>query len=267
MTAPAYLMTRGRPRENRYDYQFIGAVPPARWWDAVTKHVQTTQREIVVARHEGGVGVYVTGVPSERRDAGGTPIRYTLVLDDLRDDPVLLQRIAALAWSADGYERLGEQLDKEFDADRIDAIIRGDEPAEDVPARTAAMLDSALEPAASLGDDPAGSWVGGVKDRDARRAFLARVTRLAAAEAEGWAFTSQAFGTLRGAHEAAADLRAPVAIMLLDPDGTSSIQEIAPGKGPALVKERRSRIPLIVGLSLAAVALILAIVWIMRSSA
>ncbi|WP_041841201.1 hypothetical protein [Actinoplanes friuliensis] len=259
MIANAYLMTRGTPRRN--DYAFLGAVPPSRWWDRVNPYVFMESPEVVVARHPGGVGVLISGLPSARRDVIGTAIRHTVVIDDLRDQPELLCRIVAAGLDPRTRTALGEHLDEEFDAGRVDAIMDGGDAGTDVPQRVAEILATVSADVPGPGRDPEGSWVGGADDEGSRRAFLARVRRLAAEEASGFAFTSQAIATARGAGEAAGRLGAPVAILLVDGD-VDGVQPL--GKDRPLPPERRSPALLMTGLALTGVAVAVILWWIAR---
>jgi len=75
----AYLNTRGRERHR--DYQFVGPAPPTSWWRAYAEHT-TFERPTVLVQSDGtGWQAYLSGIPSRRRDAVGTVIRYTLVAE------------------------------------------------------------------------------------------------------------------------------------------------------------------------------------------
>jgi hypothetical protein len=264
MTTDAYLMTRGTPRMK--DYAFLGVTPAARWWDRVVPFVIMESAEVVVACHADGVGVLVSGIPSTRRDAVGTPIRYTIVVDDLRDRTSLLRRIVTAGLDPQSRSLLGKRLDTTFGADRIDAIMSGGDDGEDVPQRVLDILtDFPVEPP-EPGRDQAGSWVGAVPDPGARRAFLARVDRLAAGKETGFAFTSQALSTELGAGEAAERLGCPVAILLVDgevkkllPLRREDPQRDVHGGGPSRGKVpalRWERLPLTLVLLLTATAIL-----------
>ncbi len=82
MTA-AYLNTRGRERHR--DYQFVGPAPPTSWWRAYADHT-TFERPTVLVQSDGtGWQAYLSGIPSRRRDAVGTVIRYTVVAEGVAD--------------------------------------------------------------------------------------------------------------------------------------------------------------------------------------
>ena len=79
----AYLNTRGRERHR--DYQFVGPAPPTSWWRAYADHT-TFERPTVLVQSDGtGWQAYLSGIPSRRRDAVGTVIRYTVVAEGVAD--------------------------------------------------------------------------------------------------------------------------------------------------------------------------------------
>ena len=108
MTA-AHLMTRGTPR--RLDYRFLGAGPVERWWRPVQDWVVLEQPEVIVC----GRSLLISGIPSVRRDAIGTAIRYTLVVDDV--ERALARSLAAAGLDRAGRAMLGGLLDAGFPAD------------------------------------------------------------------------------------------------------------------------------------------------------
>jgi hypothetical protein len=83
MVTSVYLQTRGRPRHR--DYDFLGAAPGHPWWRAYAGHTAFERPTALVESDGGGYRVYLSGIPSARRDAVGTVIRYTLVLEESPD--------------------------------------------------------------------------------------------------------------------------------------------------------------------------------------
>jgi hypothetical protein len=206
----AHLMTRGTPR--RLDYRFLGAGPVQRWWRPVQDWVVLEQPEVIVC----GRSLLISGIPSARRDAIGTAIRYTLVVEDV--EGALARSLAAAGLHSAGRARLGALLDAGFPAEWVDAALGDTAPSD---AEVARRLAPAL--AAFGGDEPSAaqhrvrhrSWVGALEDGQAVAAFLDRVTRLAEGE-PGWAFTTSAIASVKGAGDAADALGAPVAVLLAD---------------------------------------------------
>ena len=209
MTA-AHLMTRGTPR--RLDYRFLGAGPVERWWRPVQDWVVLEQPEVIVC----GRSLLISGIPSVRRDAIGTAIRYTLVVDDV--ERALARSLAAAGLDRAGRARLGGLLDAGFPADWVDAALGDTAPSDaDVAHRLAPALAAFGDDAPAVAHHPVRhrSWVGALDDDEAVAAFLDRVTRLADGE-PGWAFTTSAIASVKGAGDAADALGAPVAVLLAD---------------------------------------------------
>ena len=206
----AHLMTRGTPR--RLDYRFLGAGPVERWWRPVQDWVVLEQPEVIVC----GRSLLISGIPSVRRDAIGTAIRYTLVVDDV--ERALARSLAAAGLDRAGRARLGGLLDAGFPADWVDAALGDTAPSDaDVAHRLAPALAAFGEDAPAVAHHPVRhrSWVGALDDGEAVAAFLDRVTRLAEGE-PGWAFTTSAIASVKGAGDAADALGAPVAVLLAD---------------------------------------------------
>ncbi|ROO61645.1 hypothetical protein EDC02_3594 [Micromonospora sp. Llam0] len=285
----AYLLTRGTPRN--LDYAFLGSEPATHWWDRLSDaNFINIDRFEVAARADGsGLSLLLSGLPSARRDSIGTPIRFTVVVDGLQDDPELLADLVAVALSPAGRAALGRQLDEEFPYPEINAIRAGTDPGTDIGVRTLRALrsgstdealagagtrtgtgdgtgggttaDGGAAPAGRDGTDRTGCWVGPVDDPLARGAFLARVARMADGST-GFAFTSHALASVAGAQRAAETLGADAVILLHD-GGPAGIQPL--GKAPAgTAGGSWPRPALIVLLSLAGLAIALLIRWLIR---
>jgi hypothetical protein len=206
----AHLMTRGTPR--RLDYRFLGAGPVERWWRPVQDWVVLEQPEVIVC----GRSLLISGIPSVRRDAIGTAIRYTLVVEDV--ERALARSLAAAGLDRAGRARLGGLLDAGFPAEWVDAALGDTAPSDaDVAHRLAPALAAfgVEEPAAAHRPVRHRSWVGALDDGQAVAAFLDRVARLADGE-PGWAFTTSAIASVKGAGDAAEALGAPVAVLLAE---------------------------------------------------
>jgi len=203
-------MTRGTPR--RLDYRFLGAGPVERWWRPVQDWVVLEQPEVIAC----GRALLISGIPSVRRDAIGTAIRYTLVVDDV--ERALARSLAAAGLDRAGRARLGGLLDAGFPAEWVDAALGDTAPSDaDVAHRLAPALAAFGADAPAVAHHPVRhrSWVGALDDGEAVAAFLDRVTRLADGE-PGWAFTTSAIASVKGAGDAADALGAPVAVLLAD---------------------------------------------------
>ncbi|HEX3256911.1 MAG TPA: hypothetical protein VHS35_00245 [Pseudonocardia sp.] len=261
MTA-AHLMTRGTPR--RLDYRFLGAGPAQRWWRPVQDWVVLEQPEVIAC----GRSLLISGIPSARRDAIGTAIRYTLVVEDV--ERALAHSLAAAGLHSAGRARLGELLDAGFPAEWVDAALGDTAPSDAEVARRLAPALAAFgvdEPAAAQHRVRHRSWVGALDDGQAVAAFLDRVTRLAEGE-PGWAFTTSAIASVKGAGDAADALGAPVAVLLADggPPEVVDLGKAQAGPRPGIrtmttttPSRRRWLVPLAVVVLLAAILVVVLI--------
>ena len=80
MTAiEAWLHTRGRARHR--DYRFLGPAPQPAWWREYAGATTFEQPTILVQSDGGRWQAYLSGIPSGRRDAVGSTIRFSVVLE------------------------------------------------------------------------------------------------------------------------------------------------------------------------------------------
>ncbi len=139
MVTAAYLNTRGRERHR--DYQFVGPAPPTSWWREYADHTTFERPTILVQSTGHDWQAYVSGIPSRRRDAVGTVIRYTVVAagepdadtDGLGTDGLGTGDLLALVatWLADqdlGRDggRVSEVLDAAFPESDVERLISAD---------------------------------------------------------------------------------------------------------------------------------------------
>ncbi|MFD3524958.1 hypothetical protein [Streptomyces sp. NPDC058653] len=245
----AYVMTRGTQR--RQDYAFLGDAPPDLWWETVAAWVFLESEELVVRRRgAASTGLLISGIPSRRTDVIGTRIRFTVVVDDVHDDPVFAERLVRCGLDPAERAALGAALDTAFDADFVDARLAGGDGEVETPLLAALRQgtdgpDGAAETAAGASGrrsekdrrrsekDRRGSWAGDAGDETAVRAFRARVRRLLESERPGWAFATHAVGTLDGARRVAGALPHEVAVLLHDSDDDGELRGVEPlGKAP-----------------------------------
>jgi hypothetical protein len=193
----AYLNTRGRERHR--DYQFIGPAPPSSWWRAYSDHT-TFERPTVLAQSDGhSWQVYLSGIPSGRRDAVGTVIRYTVVAAGGADLPSPAPPAEALStgdilalvanWLADqdrdrAAGDVSDALDAAFpepDVERLLAVETGEPTtaaAVEVQRRLAGALHALRLRAATESTPPPDAWLADLSHPPARSAFVQQVDAL-----------------------------------------------------------------------------------------
>ena len=139
----AYLLTRGFARG--LDYRFLGPEPPVPWWTPLGDRdlVNLERPELIAVGTGTGLGLLLSGIPSERRDVVGTPIRYMLVVDDLGDtesDALLARRLVLAGLRDSGRQALGRALDAAFDDAVVDEMLAGTRDTAPVGDVTAEVL-------------------------------------------------------------------------------------------------------------------------------
>ncbi|HEX3957477.1 MAG TPA: hypothetical protein VHZ03_12740 [Trebonia sp.] len=223
MTRQAFLITRGTA--NRLDYRFLGLEPRNTWWSVLRDHqvVNLNGTEVIAYGDGRSLGILLAGIPSARRDAVGTAIRFTLVVDGLQDDPALAARLAWTGLDAGSRARLGERLDGAFDTDLVDAILSKTKDGAPVAGLLDGVLDGDWEdttPSAAGPTESRQPWAGPVDLPAARAQFLTRVAWLADGQ-QGYAFTSSRLSSQAGADEELQSLPGCGAILLADGELTT----------------------------------------------
>ncbi|MGW7041145.1 hypothetical protein ACWGDT_00130 [Streptomyces avermitilis] len=242
----AYLMTRGTWR--RLDYDFLFEAPPEQWWGPLERWVNLQKPEIALRSHGRETGLIVSGIPSQRRDVIGTPVRHTVVVDNVHEAPELARWLVHCGLDEAQRETLGRRLDATFDEDAVNACLTAAQDGNQQALATFTDLGDRLLDTlrtAVLGPsgdqlpivreaDRPGSWVGPVEDHETRMAFHARVENLLSGTKPhgGFAFTTHSLSTINGASQADEALSEPVAVLLHD----SALQGVtALGKATAPV--------------------------------
>jgi hypothetical protein len=195
-----YLNTRGRERHR--DYQFVGPAPPTSWWRAYADHT-TFERPTILVQSDGREWqAYLSGIPSLRRDAVGTVIRYTVVAESGTERPSQDERpgpegrpgpgavVALVAnWLADqdrgrGAGRVSAALDAAFPEPDVERLLAapdapGSEGSEVADRLAGALRELPGPPAVGPPDTPA-DWLADPARPTGRAAFVQRVEMLLA---------------------------------------------------------------------------------------
>lgn len=203
-----FVQTRGRPRHR--DYDFLGAGPGEPWWRAYAGHTAFERPTVLVESDDTGYRVYLSGIPSGRRDAVGTVIRYTVVLRAAGDGPPAVPADGVLAlvrsWLDDqagpdvhrGVGAVSRALDAEFPEDEVERMLAADRPVAPAEVRDRVLAAVAtLPPAPPLGDPDAGPahWWGDAAAPAARAAFTEHTARLLTAGLSGRALLLNLVGS------------------------------------------------------------------------
>jgi hypothetical protein len=233
-----YLNTRGRERHR--DYQFVGPAPPTSWWREYADHT-TFERPTILVQSDGpDWQAYLSGIPSRRRDAVGTVIRYTVIAENAPDRVgaagLGTGDILALVanWLSDqdlgrGAGRLSDVLDAAFpepDVERLIASELDESDGVEVQGRLVGALRELRLPVGADPPEPADDWLADLSGPAARAAFVQRVDELLGGR-PGRALVLNLVGT-------AADLSA----LLLDPRPMAVLAPDLPDPSTITVLER-----------------------------
>jgi len=186
-----WVQTRGY----EVDYGFLGSAPEELWWRVYNRAIDSARPGAAVVSKNDSWRIYLTGIPSSRRDRVNTEIRYTLVLSGDASEPAAADSAMVILenWltAVDGNTPMGPLstvLDEQFGEETVVSLrSRDDEEAAAEAARRA--LDAVGRLAADQatdGDatgsgyrnsDPSG-WIGDLHRAVPRAAWLARAAEL-----------------------------------------------------------------------------------------
>jgi hypothetical protein len=254
-----HVQTRGRPRHR--DYGFLGAGPERPWWRAYAEHTAFERPTVLVESDGRGHRAYLSGIPSARRDAVGTVIRYTLVVEHngidgdgdsggAAPDPT---GVVALVhcWLADqdagvvpGAGRLARALDAAFPEDEVERMLAAADavPAADVRRRVAAAVRALPGPPGGPPPPERGpDWLGDPAAPAARAAFVQRVADLVVEGRPGRALLLNLVGS---AVDLAPLLDDPRPLVVLAPDiAAAGPTRLDRGRGRVEAGKARSAAP------------------------
>jgi len=186
----AYLQTRGQRRAD--DYRFLASHAPQPWWARYRDNTIFEDPTILVHSDGERWQVYLSGIPSARRDTTNAVIRYTVALEGAanvesgKDAELALAMVSA--WLDDLVDdpalgRLTHELDERFDETVVERLYREPDGADDVRDLVMAAA-TALSPASRPEPEEwPEHWLGSVSTNRARQAFLARAARALDGEA------------------------------------------------------------------------------------
>jgi hypothetical protein len=170
-------MTRGTSK----DYTFIGETPEE-WWSEYKKWTFAEYPSLIFIFNtsEKLWRLYMSGIPSERKDRVSTTIRYTLILESERIDKEELNKILTISgyWIKDisklklaprSSSKLGSLFDqvftKEYVDDQLHCLAPDKKDAETLEQKISNIINSAVSSDDSLKDSfdndkcVSGKWV------------------------------------------------------------------------------------------------------------
>lgn len=114
-----YIQTRGTHR----DYTFLGDSPDSNWWTHYGQFTAFEDPTLLVESDGSEWNVYLSAIPSVRKDRVRTPIRYTLVLKgEAKEEDVFIALEIIQQWLVDKNE-LQAKIDRIFEQDFVDEAL------------------------------------------------------------------------------------------------------------------------------------------------
>ena len=228
----AAVQTRGRTRGA--DYAFLGEAPENPWWRTYGGY--TTFEHPTILLHSDGEcwEAFLSGIPSRRRDAVGTTIRFTLVLSGSAAEagPVLALIGAWLGDIVGTGHVVADALDAVFGEPDVERLLANPDDS-DVEGRVLDLL-TALPPGptvAAAASPP--DWLWTLEVPEARDAFLLQAGELLDGHA-GRALLLNLVGSPTDVEPLLRDPRTLAVLgMDLDPALVALPRGTPPGKAPA----------------------------------
>lgn len=166
MSARFYLKTRGKT----IDYRFLYEAPFPEWWCDYAEYTLFEDETIILERLIGEeCKLYLSGIPSNRRDRVNTIIRYTLVAK-LSKGEVSEKAFQLVHKFLDDCRNksntLGERLDSDFLEQYIEDALRSDGECQNQISQKIASLVNSIPYSEPSDQDEEGIWWGGLKFDD-----------------------------------------------------------------------------------------------------
>lgn len=121
-----YIMTRS----TSVDYVFLAKSPSESWWKKYEKWTSFEYPSVILICEKGKTKLYLCGIPSQRKDCVKTPIRYTLVIENISNYLKIikilnnyLNEIEDSTSNIPESSELGNHLDKEFLQEYVDDFL------------------------------------------------------------------------------------------------------------------------------------------------
>lgn len=125
-----FIQTRG----TSIDYKFLIKSPSPTWWRDYRDLTSFEDPTLIIENIDGSPRIYLSAIPSERKDRVNTRIRYTLVVEIEKDDHTLDDFVLKLVstWvnevgQSSKYKpinsKIGNMLDKHFSEEFVDGFL------------------------------------------------------------------------------------------------------------------------------------------------
>ena len=203
------VMTRGKLR--RHEYSYFPSVTGDSWWRAYRVETSFEHPTLLLESGPGDWRLYAGGIPSDRHDSTGTPIRYSCILTgkSTSENDVNTAQSLISAWIRDADRKsLGCVLDRWATEDTVSAWFQSSGSAPNADDVVRAVADAIHQTVEGMTDSPSADTsdlrlqnsddvavgssspfprVGGLVSPGGATELLAAATRLLRAEITGCA--------------------------------------------------------------------------------
>lgn len=186
-----FIETRGK----LIDYRFLVESPSESWWREYRQWTAFESPTIIIETgYKSRNYLYISGIPSKRKDRTQTTIRYTLVVELLRNDrdsdafiklvSTWLEEVQKAPGNIPITSEIGDILDNCFPEDLVEQLL-----TEKQPNGNGKILEDALEKFKKAiskltlseieGEDKSGNiWWGAINNHNSRKTWISLVSKL-----------------------------------------------------------------------------------------
>jgi hypothetical protein len=169
-----FLRTRGRNN----DYQFLGEEPEQSWWRSYANFTSFEEPSALLRADGHQWSLYLSAIPSARRDRVSTPIRWTLAAEGMCGPQTQSElTLDLLTTWLNNCESVGDLLDKLLPESTIENWFQSQQ--DPLPFQTSMLSQQATTylqtfsySKSALGPSIPQSWVGSIHSQSCQRAFL-----------------------------------------------------------------------------------------------
>jgi len=173
-----YLRTRGKSRD--LDYKWLDKSPHEEWWQPYSRICKFDDRSILVAVSEKSFRIFLSGIPSSRKDQHNTAIRFTLSIEAATQEefreilPIISVWVSEIKSGAESI--IGDFLDRSFPGEIIDSILSGAADLESGKIKSAVLEFAGQCPSNVAYKKPKYfSWVGDIRSKNGCSYFLGSI--------------------------------------------------------------------------------------------
>ncbi len=272
-----YLRTRGKSRD--LDYKWLDKSPPEEWWQPYSRICKFDDRSILVAASEKSFRIFLSGIPSCRKDQHNTAIRFTLSIEAATQEEFRKILPIITVWLSEiksGTESaIGDFLDRAFPGEIIDSILSEASALESGKIKSA-VLDFAGQCSSDIVSKKPKcvSWVGDIRSKNGCSYFLGSINDFATGKT-GLALYGNFIESLQDAEAIPSQNYDCLAVLAQLDHPNENITELKKKAAPQTIRTQQERhpplglhklLPAIILILIAVTALIFMLILIMATT-